>query len=49
MRKPGYYWVKDSDVWEVAYFNGYYWMITGVCGHCLDSSFKKIDENQIKR
>lgn len=51
MREAGFYWVRDTSIWVVAYWgtpwNG--WWIHGDDGNFSDSDFAEIDERRIER
>lgn len=48
-REIGYYWVKRNDTWEIGYWSGGYWELTGGDEYWCDVDFDEIEVTQIMR
>jgi len=50
-RETGFYWVmQDFTIgWEIALWNGYYWLLFANTMHWQDNNFIEIDEHPITR
>lgn len=48
-RKSGFYWVKTSGIWYVAYWGhiSNYWRMPGHAEHFFDSDFEEISSDRI--
>ncbi len=47
MKNKGYYWV-DNFGWEVAYWDGSYWWLTGNSDYHVDGDFSSIGDRVIR-
>ena len=51
MRATGFYWVRDGEIWVIAYYGAHWrgWWVHGDDGNFSDSDFAEIDERRIER